>query len=237
MVRYKAYYLYRLVSLKKVTPTQNEVGEINKEKVLRLEHMRQENITESKSSDITFKTNIWPYATPVDNCFLYIKKSDEDEFTKIEMTTLANDSNGFSITHNLVEEGGYNYYFEASNSEATGYKPQNAYADGNYTFNYSPGAVGVTENLIPEKFVVGKPYPNPFNPTAKLDFFVDKPANIIMKIFNNQGQVVSARKINVAKGINTVNISGTDLTSGVYFYQLKADGIAKVGKGRLLLIK
>lgn len=211
--------------------------DVNKEKVLRLEAPKANDLVDSNKDDFTFKTNIWPYTEEIDSCFLYLKSPGESEFIKHAMNTLANDSNGFSYQPELTLDGEYEYYFKAlSTDRVTGYKPQNAYAGGSYTFTVSNSSK-ISEEFSPKRFIIGKAYPNPFNPTTNLDYFIDMSTNVSLKIFNSNGQLMQEHSFKAKKGLNTLKINGDDLTSGIYIYQLKAEGVKEVKHGRIMLIK
>ena len=96
------------------------------------------------------------------------------------------------------------------------------------------------ETLIPEKFSLGQNYPNPFNNSTMIEYNVPEISNIAIRIYNLMGQVVSIYDVkNQAPGYyhylwNGRNMTGQIVSSGVYFYQLKADGFIDVKKMVLL---
>lgn len=81
------------------------------------------------------------------------------------------------------------------------------------------------ENLF-TTFKLYQNYPNPFNPTTKIKFSipaVEKPYMASLRVFDVLGNEV-ATLVNEEKsaGEYEVQFDGSGLTSGIYFYQLKA---------------
>jgi len=93
----------------------------------------------------------------------------------------------------------------------------------------------ITEPL-PEDFILYQNYPNPFNPSTIIKYTVKEPAFISLKIYDVLGNKV-ATLLNEEKpaGEYEIRFSGNALTSGVYFYQLKAGNFIQTKK--MVLIK
>ena len=107
---------------------------------------------------------------------------------------------------------------------------------------YSNIATGIrkTNIDIPDKFNLSQNYPNPFNPTTKIKFAVPpfeggKRRMTVLKIFDILGKEV-ATLVNekLLPGNYEVNFNGNNLTSGVYFYQLKTTNFSETKKMMLL---
>jgi len=74
---------------------------------------------------------------------------------------------------------------------------------------------------------VSQNYPNPFSTETKVNVNLKKPAVLILEVFNLVGQKVFESNLPDAKaGMNTLSIDGTRLTSGIYFYTIKAGDIS-----------
>jgi hypothetical protein len=97
--------------------------------------------------------------------------------------------------------------------------------------------VGEDENVaIPNSFELSQNYPNPFNPTTTIPFqvggsrfVVHSPIHTTLKIYNILGQLVRTL-VNEEKTSGTYNViwdgkddSGKEVSSGIYFYQLKTE--------------
>ncbi|MBN1969207.1 MAG: T9SS type A sorting domain-containing protein [Candidatus Delongbacteria bacterium] len=103
-----------------------------------------------------------------------------------------------------------------------------------YSFTWNK--VGIEElNNVPGTTALAQNYPNPFNPATQISFRVDNAANINLTVFNAAGEKVSELvNGNVNSGIHTVNFDASNLNSGVYFYQLSVNGVAKDTKKMVL---
>lgn len=101
-----------------------------------------------------------------------------------------------------------------------------------------------TASSVPQEFELSQNHPNPFNPATNIRFTVgsgQSPAQVTLKIYNIAGQLV---RILVdeekALGMYTIgwdgkNDSGEDVSSGIYFYQLKTNELSE--SKRMALIK
>ncbi|MBI9071953.1 MAG: T9SS type A sorting domain-containing protein [Melioribacteraceae bacterium] len=78
-------------------------------------------------------------------------------------------------------------------------------------------------------------YPNPFNPTTKIDYQLPKSGHVTLKVFNMLGQEVATLVDGVkSEGRYSVNFNAKNLASGTYIYTLQA-GDNKVSKKMILL--
>ena len=78
-------------------------------------------------------------------------------------------------------------------------------------------------------------YPNPFNPTTTIGFGIPEKGNVKLSILNILGEEIKIL-LNEEKeaGYHSVDFDGSDLPSGVYFYQLKAGSFIETKKMVLL---
>lgn len=93
----------------------------------------------------------------------------------------------------------------------------------------------VTDNL-PHKIELMQNYPNPFNPSTTLEFTLPKSEYVDLKIYNVLGKEVStlvSNKLN--QGNHLYNFDGSNLASGIYYYQLVAGEYREVKK--MILIR
>jgi subtilisin family serine protease len=103
----------------------------------------------------------------------------------------------------------------------------------NFGNAYKPA---VEEQGTPIVFELSQNYPNPFNPTTKLSYSIPEDGLITLKVFDVLGRevLVLANEWKPA-GSYTVEFDGSNLTSGVYYYQLQHNGKTLIGK--MLLAK
>lgn len=99
----------------------------------------------------------------------------------------------------------------------------------------SPTNVNGNVDLTVKDFTLKQNYPNPFNPSTTIEFTIGKKSNVTLSVFNIIGQKV-ADLVNeqMEPGKYNVKFNAADLSSGVYFYQLKTDEATIVEKMQLL---
>jgi hypothetical protein len=87
------------------------------------------------------------------------------------------------------------------------------------------GEVTSNEELggLPRTFDLEQNYPNPFNPTTQINYAVPEQSDVQIEVYNVIGRRV-ATLVNreMAPGNYTVNFDASSLSSGMYFYRLKA---------------
>ena len=85
-------------------------------------------------------------------------------------------------------------------------------------------AVLISERYILENFTVN---PNPFTTSTTLTYALDEPTNVIIYIFNPQGQLIEKIEQEQSKGEQQVQWKAEGLSAGMYYFRIKADD--KVG--------
>ena len=91
------------------------------------------------------------------------------------------------------------------------------------------------ENL-PKSIHLKQNYPNPFNPTTNIQFVLSEPSNIELSVYNILG-----RKVDVlyngfkSAGSHTLTFNASNLSGGIYFYELKTDSYTE--RKKMTLIK
>ena len=110
-----------------------------------------------------------------------------------------------------------------------------AQAEDKYTTLFAATSVNESE-ILPSAYSLSQNYPNPFNPSTKISFQIPQSENVTLKIYNVLGKEV-ATLINgkMAAGKHDVDFSAEGLSSGLYFYSLKAGSFQETKK--MILIK
>ena len=109
--------------------------------------------------------------------------------------------------------------------------------EGFYVLKASQGGNLSTENeiAIPDEYALKQNYPNPFNPTTQIQYELPKAGEVNITVYNTLGvEVMEVEKGFRSAGIHKVSFTGSDLTSGIYFYQLKVNSIVKTRKMSLI---
>lgn len=89
---------------------------------------------------------------------------------------------------------------------------------------------------IPSKYLLEQNYPNPFNPSTKIAYQLPQSGFVTLKVYNTLGKEV-ATLVNEEKsaGRYSIDFNAANLSTGVYFYKLTANGFTQINK--MLLIK
>src|SRR5690606_11803704 len=78
-------------------------------------------------------------------------------------------------------------------------------------------------------------FPNPFNPVTEISFSLKDDSFVTLKIFDILGREVAVLvNENLAKGNHHLQFDGSNLESGIYFYEIKAKEFRDVKKFILL---
>ena len=120
---------------------------------------------------------------------------------------------------------------------------QAIYDDGEsdiVTIEFTYMGTNAGNNIIAKTELAGN-YPNPFNPETNIAYSVKETGNVTLEIYNLRGQLVKTLVNDVNEsGDHIVTWNGTDYTnkkvsSGVYFYKMKADKYVSTKK--MILMK
>jgi hypothetical protein len=88
---------------------------------------------------------------------------------------------------------------------------------------------------ISETFTLFTNYPNPFNPSTRIRYAIPQNSFITLKVFDLRGReivtLVNEKKIS---GNYEVTFNASNLSSGIYFYQLKTENYIQTNKMILL---
>ncbi len=112
------------------------------------------------------------------------------------------------------------------------------YRTNQYGFIPPDETVGIfpISSNVPDKFSLYQNYPNPFNPNTTIKFDLTKSDYVSLKVFDISGrEVANLVSENLKTGTYQVPFNAAELSSGVYFYQLRTN--ASVITKKMSLIK
>lgn len=128
----------------------------------------------------------------------------------------------------------YSYTDENLNSEVINYRLKQIVADGKFKYSI---IIEVEIKHIPAEFVLGQNYPNPFNPTTNITFQLPVKGYVQLTVYDILGNEIQ-NLVNDFREAGSYNceFDGSNLSSGIYFYSFKVDGVNK-GLRKMILLK
>ena len=98
------------------------------------------------------------------------------------------------------------------------------------------GGTAISDDNLPAGYVLEQNYPNPFNPQTRINYELRVADHVRLAIYNSSGELVKTLFDGMqSAGQHSVNVDGSKLNSGVYFYRLEVAG--KSAERRMLFIK
>ena len=88
---------------------------------------------------------------------------------------------------------------------------------------------------LPEELSIGKPYPNPFNPTCQIKVKLPKLSEISFEVFDLLGRNIFTERKNCKGGTYRLIFNAEGLPSGVYLYRISVG--ETVSDGKFMLMK
>lgn len=111
------------------------------------------------------------------------------------------------------------------------------YIRSDIAFHYREIATAVAgdESTTPERFVLSQNYPNPFNPGTTIRFDLPRASHVTVTVYDVLGREV-ATLVNEGKepGTYAVQWDASGVSSGMYFYRIKAGDIVQTKRMMLL---
>ncbi|MBV6478582.1 MAG: hypothetical protein HGGPFJEG_01337 [Ignavibacteria bacterium] len=120
------------------------------------------------------------------------------------------------------------------------YKDSSTVAHGNVQQAIEESVIGTTginaNNEIPSEYSLSQNFPNPFNPVTNIKFTIPEDGLVSFKIYDIMGREVE-NYINdiLPRGSYNVQVDGSKLSSGVYYYELRAEKFRDTK--RMVLVK
>jgi hypothetical protein len=167
-----------------------------------------------------------------------LASTDVYELTHKRPKKSYNDTVAFTFRYIAPMTGDRDTLFSTGNSVDGSGSP----AGDNWNFGWSKvvflGSIqGISENTTTAKdYNLFQNFPNPFNPSTKIKFQINKSGIVKLTVFDVKGNtVVNLLNERMSAGEYTFDFNGTNLSSGVFYYRFEVNGIAETR--RMLLIK
>jgi len=96
-------------------------------------------------------------------------------------------------------------------------------------------AAATEKQEIARKLRLKQNYPNPFNPSTRITYSLPQSRGVSLKVYDLLGrEVATLVDGNQKAGQHTVRFNADHLSSGIYFYRLRAGGETKIRKMTLV---
>jgi len=166
----------------------------------------------------------WSTSTEVNNSGFDIERSSNGTWSKVGNVSgngTTNSAMNYSYTDRGLTSGNYSYRLKQIDF------------NGNFEYFNLSNEVNIG---VPAAYELSQNYPNPFNPSTSISFNIPTDGIVSLKLFDMSGKEVSTL-VNEVKtaGYYSVNFNAANLTSGIYFYELRADNFSAVKK--MMLVK
>jgi uncharacterized lipoprotein YddW (UPF0748 family) len=161
---------------------------------------------------------------------------------RVDATQVPNEIEEMENYYNLIEvtgetsytdvappsENAYWYFVTAVSRNNVESDPTDAVEGGMVVSNETPAD-------IPEAISLEQNYPNPFNPNTQIRFSLNETGFTSLKVFDMLGREVATLKNEVMNsGQHSVNFDASNLSSGIYIYQLSVGGQSLTRKMSLI---
>lgn len=159
----------------------------------------------------------WTTSSELNNSSFDIERSSATgEWSKVGYVAgrgTVSSATSYAFVDRSVSSGTYNYRLKQ--------------VDFNGNFEYFELGNEVTIG-VPGEFALSQNYPNPFNPSTTIDFDVPFDAKIQLAVFDMSGKEVAVLvSENRSAGYHSVSFNASGISSGVYFYRLRAESEGK----------
>lgn len=101
-------------------------------------------------------------------------------------------------------------------------------------FEYTGSVEAFVENVV-TTYALAQNYPNPFNPSTTIQYQIPVSGNVSLKVFDMLGKEVTAPVNGFhAAGPHAVSFDASQLSSGIYFYQIRSGSFLQTRRMQLL---
>ncbi len=135
--------------------------------------------------------------------------------------------------HSLVKEIGLYNLWE---SEEGGYEIRlNGFIRDGIIYGDTTTVDVMDFDELPKEFSLSQNYPNPFNPLTKIKYSISKTGQVVLKVYDLLGrEIITLVNEEKSNGSYEVEFDASNLSSGIYYYELQAGDFVQTNKMILL---
>ena len=172
---------------------------------------------------------------------VFAKRYNAQNWEEVKNIALKEISGGTQFTVNLkdftnIDSGKVDIKISFTNNSnlTTDWILEPAFTVGNFITSVETDSIKTAP--LPKQYMLYSNYPNPFNPSTVISYALPRSSNVTLKVYDMMGREVTTlvNKTQEA-GHHTVQFDASKLSSGVYFYSIKAEGF--LASRKMLLIK
>ncbi|MCE1187950.1 MAG: fibronectin type III domain-containing protein [Ignavibacteria bacterium] len=166
----------------------------------------------------------WSTASEVNNSGFYVVRAGADRMNWQRIDFVA--GKGYS---NSARQ--YTYVDKKANAGTYYYRLEQVDNDGKMT----PSIEKMVKIEAPKSYELAQNYPNPFNPSTVISYSLPQESKVELRVYSVTGQLM-AELVNgtEAAGVHQVSFDGSKLSSGLYIFQLRANGFIQTRKMTLV---
>ena len=169
------------------------------------------------------RSSVFTDPIPLDSFSSFDELIESEKSATILVGTVPAGQTSFIDTNVPVNNVIYYYWLQAVREDETSEKVVAMYTETEI------------ESSISE-FRLAAPYPNPFNPSTTIDYYLPDDMRVTLTVFNVSGQQVALLEDNiVSAGNHSVVWEALNMPSGLYFITLKTEEFVETNK--VLLMK
>lgn len=164
--------------------------------------------------------NLFLYNEPV-TLYYYIQPADSDR--ELKLNPLAIQENQLLISAVQLNDQSYNNFLPGQRILNI---PSGSGGIFKITFEKTSTGIAGDESDLPEAFKLQQNYPNPFNSQTKIEYKINESGYVSLEIFDITGRKIKTLVNDfINRGTHSVNWngrneSGSEVSSGIYFYNL-----------------
>lgn len=175
----------------------------------------------------------------------YIVNMDEGETFKFQVTTGSNEDdnlftyrwfkNGIEISEATANSMNYETGVKSSGNYKIKCVARNEFSSIDFEWDLTVKNTMMGNEKV-KKTKLSRNYPNPFNPETAITYDLAHAGNVKISIYNYKGELVKTLvNEHLQAGTHKVQFNGSSMSTGMYFYNMVADGFNKTM--RMTLIK
>jgi len=192
-------------------------------------------------ADDTKVTLKWETGSEVGNLGFYVYRSEtaDGPFKKISELIEGAGNSAIGRTYEYIDkkvEGHKTYFYYLEDIDVQGIRDKSDAIQVTV-----PLPKNVNTKPLPEKNRLFQNYPNPFNPETWIPFQLANPSEVNIRIYNATGQLVKSIPLGYKQAGMYVekskaaywdgrNDMGEKVSSGIYFYELRAENFSDIRK-------